>query len=370
MNDSMQRTSDLRLFGWFGGLALVAGFTAAAAFAQSPATPVILSQATEEEMVDRIEALGTLRANESVTITAQVTEIITSLKFEDGERVTKGQVLAEMTSAEETALLQEAEATLREADEQLKRARPLAKRGVSSAAVLSERLRDFETAAARLEAVKSRLADRRIEAPFAGAVGLRRISVGALVEPGTVITTIDDDSVMKLDFPVPATFLSVMRVGLPIVAEAEAFGNRTFFGEVAGIDSRVDPITRSITIRAVIPNKEQILKAGVLMTVEVLKNKRRVVVIPEQAVIARGRTTHVFKVDPNAQDPKAIKQEVKTGNRHDGKVEIVEGLNAGDYVITDGTLRTRPGQPVSITAIDNDNEPLAKLLKRKTDNPT
>ncbi len=359
-----------KLFGWIASLAALACANATSAFSQSSPPPVILSQAAKEEMVDRIEALGTLRANESVTVSAQVTEIITALKFEDGQRVDKGQVLAEMTSAEERALLQEAEATRREAEEQLKRAKPLARRGVSSAAVLSERRRDFETSAARLEAVKSRLSDRRIVAPFAGVVGLRRISVGALVEPGTVITTIDDDSVMKLDFPIPATFLSTMRVGLPIVAEAKAFGDRTFEGEVAGIDSRVDPITRSITIRAVIPNKDGILKAGILMTVEVLKDRRQVVVVPEQAIIARGRTTHVLVVDPKSSAPKAARREVKTGTRHDGKVEIISGLAAGEYVITDGTLRARPGQPVSITAIDNNDEPLAELLKRKADNPT
>ena len=370
MTKTVAGMRNAKLFGWIAGLTALACANATNTLAQSPPPPVILSQAAKELMVDRIEALGTLRANESVTVTAQVTEIITALKFEDGQRVEKGQVLAEMTSGEEMALLQEAEATRREAEEQLERARPLAKRGVSSAAVLSERRRDFETSAARLEAVKSRLSDRRIVAPFAGVVGLRRISVGALVEPGTVITTIDDDSVMKLDFPIPATFLSTMRVGLPIVAEAKAFGDRTFEGEVAGIDSRVDPITRSITIRAVIPNKDAILKAGILMTVEVLKDRRQVVVVPEQAIIARGRATHVFVVDPSSSAPKATKREVKTGTRHDGKVEIVSGLSAGEYVITDGTLRARPGQPVSITAIDNNDEPLAELLKRKAENPT
>lgn len=347
-----------------------AGWQAAPAQAQAGPSPVILSEAVSKQLVDRVEALGTLRANESVTVTAQVTETITALHFEDGQEVKKGQVLAEMTSAEELAQLQEAEATVREAKDQLDRVSPLAERGVSSEAVLSERRRDHETAIARHEASKSRLSDRQIVAPFDGVVGLRRISVGALVEPGTVITTIDDDSVMKLDFSVPATFLSTLRVGLPVIAEAQAYGERVFEGKVSGIDSRVDPITRSITVRAIIPNESGVLKAGVLMTVEVLKNERQAVVLPEQAIIPHGRDTHVLVVDRKAEAPVAERRDVKLGTRVGGEVEILEGLKAGEFVISDGTLRVRPGQKVSITAIDNGGEPLVKLLEQAPENPS
>lgn len=350
--------------------ASLAGWQATPAQAQAGPSPVILSEAVSKQLVDRVEALGTLRANESVTVTAQVTETITALHFEDGQEVKKGQVLAEMTSAEELAQLQEAEATVREAKDQLDRVSPLAERGVSSEAVLSERRRDHETAIARHEASKSRLSDRQIVAPFDGVVGLRRISVGALVEPGTVITTIDDDSVMKLDFSVPATFLSTLRVGLPVIAEAQAYGERVFEGKVSGIDSRVDPITRSITVRAMIPNESGVLKAGVLMTVEVLKNERQAVVLPEQAIIPHGRDTHVLVVDRKAEAPVAERRDVKLGTRVGGEVEILEGLKAGEFVISDGTLRVRPGQKVSITAIDNGGEPLVKLLEQAPKNPS
>ena len=320
--------------------------------------------------VDRVEALGTLRANEQVTVTAQVTEIITELKFEDGQRVSKGDALALMTNSEETAQLREAEATAREAGEQLERTEPLASRGVSSEALLSERRRDYETAQARLEAVKSRLSDRRIEAPFDGAVGLRRISVGALVEPGTVITTIDDDSVMKLDFSIPSTYLSTVKIGLPIEAKAEAFGERPFTGEVTGIDSRVDPVTRAVMVRAIVPNPDGVLKGGILMTVELLKNKRQAVVIPEQAVISRKRETRVFVVDRKLEEPKAISRRVELGTRLDGKVEVISGLDVGEFIVVDGTLRVRDGQAVEVAAIDKGGEPLAELLKRKRANGT
>ena len=351
-------------------IAVLGFFHAAPAAAQVGPQPVILAEAVEELVVDRVEALGTLRANEQVTISAQVTEIITKLNFEDGQRVAKGDTLALMTSSEESAQLREAEATVREAAEQLERTKPLATRGVSSEALLSERRRDYETAVARLEAVKSRIADRRIEAPFDGVVGLRRISVGALVEPGTVITTIDDESVMNLDFSIPSTFLSTMRVGLPIETKSEAFGSRIFKGEVTGIDSRIDPVTRSVTVRAMIPNGDGVLKSGLLMTVDVLRNERRAVVVPEKAVIARGRETHVFVVAPAAEIPNAEFRMVRLGTRSNGKVEVVDGLVAGEYIVTDGALRLKVGQPVKITAIDKGDRPLSELLRQRPANGT
>lgn len=342
-------------------LAFAASATPVMAQSQKP-IPVFASPVIERTLTDRVEALGTLRANESVEITARVTETITKLHFEDGERVKEGAVLADMTSTEERALLEEAKATVVEADAQFERAKPLAKRGVSSDAVLSERRRDADTARARLKAVESRLADRQVTAPFSGVVGLRRISVGALVEPGTLITTIDDDSVMKLDFTLPATFLSSIKIGLPVVATADAYGDRTFEGEITGIDSRVDPITRSVTVRAILPNPEGTLKAGVLMTLEILKNQRKALVIPEEAVVALGRTNFVYVVDDKADKPAADRRELQLGAREAGIVEVVTGLRVGELVVTDGNLKLRPGASVAIKAIETGSEPLAKLL--------
>lgn len=335
-------------------------------------TSVFVAKAQEKKLVDTLEALGTLKANESVTISAQTTEIVTDVKFTDGQRVNKGDVLADMSSAEEQALLEEAEATLREADDQLKRASPLAERGFNSEALLSERKRNYETALAQLAAAKSRVDDRRITAPFSGVVGLRNISVGALVSPGTVITTIDDDSVMKLDFTIPATYLAAIKVGLPIRATARAFGDKVFDGKVTAIDSRVDAITRSITVRAIIPNPDGILKAGILMTVEIMKNERQAIVVPERAIIARGANAFVYVVDPKSQAPKIEKKDVSLGARAEGEVEILKGIDPNDYVVTDGSLRVRPGQVVSIAAISTGDEPLTELLdaKKKSDNPS
>ena len=340
---------------------IVCGFGTANLAAQAPVFIAVVEQQTIE---DRIEALGTLRANESITVTSQVTEVITKIHFDDGQRVSVGDVLAEMTSAEEAALLKEAEANALEAEQQLKRVSPLAKRGISSGSDLSDKQRNVETAKARLEAVKAHIADRTIRAPFAGVVGLRTISVGALVEPGTVVTTIDDDSRMKLDFTIPATYLPTVRIGLPIVARAKAFGNRDFTGAVTGLDSRIDPVTRSIRLRAILPNPDGVLRAGALMTVDLFKNKREAVVVPEKSIIAKGRKNFIFVVDPKAEQPSAIRREIVVGGRQIGVAEVLDGVKVGEYVITDGTLKVRAGSPVKVVAREKPGESLQELLER------
>lgn len=331
--------------------------------AQRGAPPgVIVQRADSEQFVDRVEALGTLRAYDSVEVTAKVTETITKIHFNDSQRVETGDLLAEMSSETERAELAEAEATLREAKAQLDRAKPLAQRGVSSEAVLAERQRDYDTAKARVEAVKARLRDRRIIAPFGGLTGLRRISVGALVEPGTVITTIQDDTVMKLDFTVPTAFLARLRPDFPIEAKAAAYDGKAFTGKVSAIDNAVDPDTRSITVRAELPNPGGELKTGMLMTVELLKNPRTAVVVPEQAILMRGTQSFVYVVDPDAEQPVVEQREVVIGARRPGTVEITSGLAAGEAVITRGIVKVRPGQQVRIQAVAKGGEPLSELL--------
>jgi len=335
----------------------------AAAQAQGGGAPgVIVQRAESQAFVDRIEALGTLRAYDSVEVTAKVTETITKIHFKDSQRVKAGELLAEMSSETERAELAEAKATLREAKAQLERAKPLAQRGVSSEATLTERQRNYETAKARVEAVEARLRDRRIVAPFGGLTGLRRISVGALVEPGTVITTIQNDSVMKLDFTVPTAFLARLRPGFPIEAKAAAYDGKVFEGKVSAIDNAVDQDTRSISVRAELPNPDGELKAGMLMTVELLRNPRTAIVVPEQAILMRGTQSFVYVVDPEAEQPEVAQREVVIGARRPGKVEITSGLRAGEAVITHGIVKVRPGQQVRIRAVAKGGEPLTELL--------
>lgn len=341
----------------FAGVALLSG----AIFAAGPPPPgVIVAPVRLVEFADRIQALGTLLANESVDLTATVTETISAIHFNDGDRVAKDQVLVEMTSREQHAEMQEAQATTDEAYRQYQRIKPLAAEGTAAESLLDERKRQWETARARLAAIESRLADRLIKAPFEGVVGLRDLSVGALVQPGDLITTLDDDRIMKLEFPLSAIYLEVLRTGLEVHATSRAFAGRNFTGSVKSVDSRIDPVTRSIRVRALLPNPEYLLKPGMLMHVELLKNPRKALVIPEESLQPLGEQQFVFVVAANST---VEKREIRIGGRRPGLVEVVEGLAAGEQVVTHGHMQIRPGAAVTITATDDGSLPLSGLLR-------
>jgi membrane fusion protein (multidrug efflux system) len=347
-------------------LTAVIFFMTSPVWAQKP-MPVIVSEVKTTRFSDRVEALGTLRANESVELTATVTETVTDIHFEDGQRVEAGDILVEMTNEEEHALIEQELSTVAEAKKQYDRMMTLAKRGAASESQLDQRRREYQTAKAKLRAIESKMKDHLIMAPFSGTVGLRNISIGALIEPGDVVTTLDDEHIMKLDFTVPAVYLASLREGLPIQAVSSAFPGRTFKGSVSGIDSRVDRVTRSITVRALLPNPEYLLKPGLLMSVELFVNARETVVIPEEALIPSGRNNAVLLVERTAEPPLAWRRPVSIGGRRPGEVEILDGLKGGELVVTHGNMRAQDGQPVTIIALDSGNQPLAALLNQQVE---
>ena len=345
-------------------LVLVAGMAPVFGANAAPSASVIVAEARQESVEDRVEALGTLRANESVTLTASVTETVTAIHFDDGDRVEAGETLVEMTSAEEHALLEEMRATLDEAQTQYERVKSLTKQGTAARSLLDERRRQWDTARARLSAIESRLDDRLIKAPFAGVVGLRDISPGALVEPGDLITTLDDDRRMKLDFSVPSVHLAHLRPGLPVIAKARAYGGKDFIGEIKSLSSRVDETTRAVMVRAILPNPDRLLKPGMLLRVELQMNPRPALIVPEEALVPQGTRQTVFVVDGD----KAVTREISIGSRFPGKVEVTKGLSIGERVVTHGVIKLRPGQDVSIKAVDDGTRPLSAILQSLEEN--
>jgi membrane fusion protein (multidrug efflux system) len=325
-----------------------------------PAPEVIVAEVMRERIADRVEALGTTRANESVVLTSRVAETVRRLRFEDGQAVQAGDVLVELTSDEEDAQLEEAKSRVREARRQFRRVRDLAEKNQAAQSQLDERRREVETAEARLDAIEARLADHLITAPFDGVLGLRQVSPGAYVEPGTVITTLSDLSMIKLDFSVPATYLGVLRPGLPIVARSRAYEDRAFEGSVSYVNTEVDPITRSVLVRALLPNPERLLRPGLLMTVVLQKNPREALVIPEAALIPRGRDNDVIVIGAEGQ---VSPRRVRLGLRLPGRVEILEGLSEGERVVTHGGFKLRPGQRVTVRALEREGDTLERLLE-------
>ena len=331
--------------------------------AQAP-TPVIVTELAGQAFSETVEALGTLRANESVNLTSTVTELVTAVNFDDGQRVKKGDVLIAMDTSEERAELAEQRSFLDEAQRQVDRLAPLVKRGAASESTIDTKRREAQGARARIKAIESRIAKRIIKAPFNGVVGLRNISVGALAQPGAELTTIDDDAVMKLDFAVPSVFVATLKPGLSIEAESAAYPGRVFKGTVSSVNSRIDPVTRSIVARALIDNPKGELRPGLLMRVELQKSPRQALVVPEEAVVPVGNENFVWIVADKDGQAVAERRTVTLGTRQFGGVEVLSGLSPGERVVTHGTLRMRPGAPLTITAVEHGDEPLESLLRQ------
>lgn len=325
-----------------------------------PQTPpgVEVQVIAERPFSDRIQALGTTEANESTKLTTNVSETVKSIHFSEGQFVTKGTVIAELHDDEERA-------SLTEAEKSYDRSAALAR-----TSAISPARRDADRA--RLDITKAQLKDRQITAPFDGILGLRSISVGDIVNPGTVITTLDDVDPMKLEFSVPESYLSSVRSGMRIDARSEAYEGEIFTGLITAIDPRIDPITRSLRCKAEIPNPDGKLRAGMLLSTEIVRNVRRALAVSEEAIVSMGTQKSVMVAKPvkegeNRADITA--RPVVIGARMPGYVEIKEGLKLGELVVVNGVIKAHPGGQVevvkTITIDDNmsraiDNAPTDK----------
>jgi len=308
------------------------------------AVAVITTQPVQKDFAHEVEALGTVRANESVDITAKVADRVAAIRFSEGQQVRKGDVLVELDMSEARADLAAAQAAERDSRSQYKRSQELYQTKALSEAQLEQIEATLLANEARVAAARSRVNDRIISAPFGGRVGLRNVSLGGLVSPGAVITTLDDLSVVKLDFSVPEVFLATLKSGLTIEAQSEAYPGASFTGRVASVDTRVDPTTRSVAIRALIDNEDGRLRPGMFMTLTLRRLEGDALMLPEQAIVPENDRHFVYVV----ADGKAHKRAITIGRRRPGEVEILEGLTPDDSVVVDGTLNVRDGAAVRV----------------------
>jgi membrane fusion protein (multidrug efflux system) len=306
------------------------------------AAKVVTERIELRPLVDEIEALGTARANESVEIRPRVTSLVTRILFEEGQFVEEGDLLLELENSEILAGLALAEASLSESRSLYNRSKELESTRAISASSLEALLAQVKVDEANVEAARAKLRNTRLRAPFSGRIGLRRVSPGSFVNTDTVITTLDDVSVIKLDFSVPETFVNVINENMGIVARSLVFPDREFRGIVASIDTRLDPVSRAVEVRAVIPNDDGLLKPGMFMTVDLQRDRGDVLMAPEQAIVPEGSRQYVFVVSEGL----AEKRLVRLGRRIPGFVVIAEGVAAGESVVTEGTHKVRDGTQV------------------------
>ncbi len=317
----------------------------ARSFGVQQAALVTATLAQNAQWQDEIQALGTAQANESVTLTAKVTETVTRINFQDGDFVEAGAVLVDLSGRAEVAQLEAAQATFVESSKQYERLAELVKQGTIPRSQLDTQLSVRDAARARANAIRAALADRIISAPFSGVLGFRRVSPGALVTPGSVITTLDDISTIKLDFTVPESYLGQLAAGQTIRATSASFPEQIFEGKVSAIGSRVDPLTRAVPVRAEVPNPDARLHPGMLLSVRLLQAPRETLVVPEIAVVQVGTQAHVFRIDENDVVHQVT---VVLGARRRGEVEVQSGLTAGDRIVVDGTVKLRDGSKVRL----------------------
>jgi membrane fusion protein (multidrug efflux system) len=296
------------------------------------------------DFADTQDAVGTALANEQVVLSAPVTERIEQLHYADGGFVAKGQVIATMSIAQEKAELAAAQAQARQAQQQLDRIQSLQSRGFATAASYDQQLALVDGAKASADQSRAAISDRIIRAPFSGWVSLRTVSPGAIVTAGTAIATVSDISRIKLDFTIPETRLSAIREGQAISAKSAAWPDRPFTGTIATIDPVIDPATRAVRVRAILPNPNRVLKPGMLLTVAVASRQRQSLALPELAIIGDGEDRYAFLLEGRT----ARRVKVETGIRQNGMVEITGGLKAGQMVVTEGVVKLNDGATVRL----------------------
>ncbi|GGA86301.1 MexH family multidrug efflux RND transporter periplasmic adaptor subunit [Neiella marina] len=312
---------------------------------QRPAASVVVAPLTPMIMEDRFEALGTLQANSNIEVTANTTDKVVEVRFTDGQQVKQGQVLVRLQSGEQQAQLQAAKVYLAEQQREYKRIEDLVRQRTVASSELDRLQSLIDVGEARVAEAQSNLDDRIITAPFAGQLGFRQVSNGALVTPGTVITTLDDINVLKLDFQIPERFLTAVQPSTTIAATSAAYPERVFEGQVSSLATRIDPVTRAISVRALIDNKDNALRPGMLLRVQVIRARNEVVALPEQALLMLQDNHFVYVVD----DSNTVSQkQVQIGMRQDGMVEITSGIETDENVVIEGRLKVRIGSKVMI----------------------
>jgi len=339
--------------------------TSAAPNDVKPPVQVFTSTVNLEPYSDQIEALGTTKANETIIITPDTAAKIVAINFDDGQMVTKGTLLLTLDKSEEEANLRAAQAARLEASSAYERAKGLQKSSALSKGILQERLSALKQSEAVVQSIKSQIDQLTITAPFDGILGLREVSLGALVQPGDTITTLDDLSYIKVDFNVPSVFLPTLIPGLPIEGKVEAFGSRLFTGTVRTVNTQIDPATRTVRVRAILANPDHTLKPGLLMSINLQKDLRDALVIPEEALIKRSNKNFVYLAVQQDDAIVAQETEITIGGRQPGNIEVLSGLKAGDQVIVHGKMKVQHGAEITIRAIENNNETIDELLTQQ-----
>lgn len=307
--------------------------------------PVEVVRLKPQRVVEELQAVGTLRANQSVVLRPEVTGRVATIGFRDGQLVKQGQLLVGLDAALNEAEVAQARAELDLANANLKRTADLASKNFVSSSAQDTAESNVTVLAAKLQLAQARLAKMKIVAPFDGVVGLRAVSIGDVVKDGTDLVNVEDVRRLKVDFRLPERIFTQLKVGQPIEVTTDAVPGGGYGGKVDAINPRIDAAGRSLEVRAELPNADGRLRPGMFARVRVIVGDRAdALMVPEEAIVPQGDSFFVFRV----VDDKAQRVPVKLGVRRDAQVELLSGVKADDRIVTAGVRVQRDGQPVRV----------------------
>lgn len=327
-------------------VASAGGSAPGSAPAQAPAAvPVEVATAVESAAAVEIRSVGTLKSDESVLIASELPGRIAEILFDEGQQVAEGQLLIRLDDSLAQVELKDAEAALVLAQSNFDRAAKLAQSGTGTQRTLDEAQSELARARAAVDLIRVRLDKLSLTAPFDGMVGIRRISVGAYISAGDTLVNLEKIDRLKVDFKVPELFLAQVKVGQSVIVDLDALPDQHFEATIYTIDPLLDVNGRALNVRATLPNPDLVLRPGLFARVTVqVDQARRVVMVPEEAIVPRGTQHLVYRVvEGHAEEVVAT-----LGARRDGQVEILQGLRAGDVVVITGHSRLRDGAAVEI----------------------
>lgn len=313
------------------------------------ALPVEAVTVKAEPLQQGLTTVGTLRADESVVIRPEINGRLVAVHFEEGQRVAKGDKLFSMDASVTAADLREAEANYENARRGNERATDLGARQLLSRSDVDAARAQLGVTQARVASALAQLEKTTILAPFSGVIGLREVSVGAVVSPGQALVNLVRLDPMEVDFSLPESALASVAAGQPVRLVVDAYAGETFSGEVLAVEPVIDVNSRSAKVRARVPNPDYRLRPGLFarVTLEVGEAGASAIVIPEQALLQEGDNRFVYVV----RDGKAARAVVKTGVRLPGRVAITEGLSDGDQVITAGQAKPMMFEGAEVTVV-------------------
>lgn len=319
-----------------------------AAQGQEPAT-VASSRAQLESRQPTLDAVGSLVAINDVSVTNEVPGIVSDIKFKSGQRVDKGDVLLQLDDEVDRAQLAGLEADRQLAQVQFDRAAKLVKERTVSQSEYDEAKARLESANASLASSRAQMVKKRIRAPFSGLIGIRQVDLGEYLAAGSSIAPLQSLDPIYADYSLPERYLADIDVGQRIEIRVQAYPDETYEGEIQALNPGINPGTRSIIIRAVLDNPDGKLRPGMFAEVHTLLSQRDdVLTVPEQAILYAPYGDSVFLIHEKDDEKIVKRQPVTTGTVRDGRIEIIDGLEAGDEVVSAGQVKLRNDQPVRI----------------------